>query len=137
LGFVWSLHEIWAQQEQGILHKAIAAAQQKKKESDATASAVRSAAFAVASSKLEVSAEATSAALATTEEFTSTNFTVLSRHVDQTSELSDVDPTRTDNVLPREQNYLQQMTDVNFYEQTQDATLEVIDRVLADNEYNI
>jgi hypothetical protein len=68
LEFVWSLHEIWAQQEQGLLEKAIAAAQMKKRENEAAASAARSAAIAVAASRMEVSAEATSAALATTEE---------------------------------------------------------------------
>ena len=66
LGFVWSLHEIWAQQDQN-LEKAIQAAAKKKRENDVAASAmIRTAAAAIAATNpdVSVSVAATSAAVA-------------------------------------------------------------------------
>jgi membrane-associated HD superfamily phosphohydrolase len=64
LGFVWSLHEIWAQQEPHLEKTMQLAAKKKLAESHATSKIISNAAAAIAASNPIVSDAATSAAVA-------------------------------------------------------------------------
>jgi len=78
LGFVWSLHEIWAQQDKK-LEKAIQLAAKKKREESHVASDIISS--AIAASNPEISDAATSAAVAAAAAVASANLAEVGQEI--------------------------------------------------------